>query len=70
MYFGKDSKSPISLLETGLFKEKILCYCPDGFYRKGNVDIVAQRYGFPVWSNFEHFKHVLSNSLLETLKLP
>ena len=70
MYFGRDSKSPISLLETGLFKEKIICYCPDGFYRKGNVDIVGERYGFPVWSNFENFKHILTNRLNETIKLP
>jgi len=46
MNFVKDTKSPISLLELGLFinSKKILVCCPDGFWRKGNVDIVCQRY--------------------------
>lgn len=45
LYFAPESKSPISLLELGLFHKKnmIVC-CPEGFYRKGNVDIVCRRY--------------------------
>lgn len=46
MYFDPNTKSPITLLEFGLFaysdKEITLC-CPEGFWRKGNVDIVAKR---------------------------
>ena len=43
------SKSPISLLELGLYAPsgKMLLVCPEGFWRKGNVDIVCQRYGIP-----------------------
>lgn len=46
MYFDPNTKSPISLLELGLFAEtgKLLVCCPDGFWRKGNVDIVCKRY--------------------------
>lgn len=46
MYIAPDSESPITLLELGLFAKegKIILCCPDGFYRKGNVDIVADRY--------------------------
>ena len=46
MYFDKDTKSPISLLELGLFAktDKLVVVCPDGFWRKGNVDIVCKRY--------------------------
>jgi hypothetical protein len=46
-----DTKSPISLLELGLFAHsgKVLICCPTGFWRKGNVDIVAERYGIPVY---------------------
>ena len=38
--------SPISLLELGLFarEHKMIICCPDGFWRRGNVDIIAQRY--------------------------
>jgi hypothetical protein len=46
MYFDEDTKSPISLLELGLYASsgKMIVYCPEGFWRKGNVDIVADRY--------------------------
>lgn len=54
MYFDPNTKSPITLLELGLFtnigrhlgtKQKVVVCCPEGFYRKGNVDIVCERYG-------------------------
>jgi len=46
MYFDENTKSPISLLELGLYASsgKMIVYCPEGFWRKGNVDIVAGRY--------------------------
>ncbi len=46
MYFDPSTKSPISLLELGLFATsgKLIVCCPDGFWRKGNVDIVCHRY--------------------------
>jgi hypothetical protein len=46
MYFDPTTSSPISLLELGLHarnKKMIVC-CPDGFWRKGNVDIVCKTY--------------------------
>ena len=47
MYIDPETKSPITLLELGLFAHagKITVCCPEGFYRKGNVDIVCDRYG-------------------------
>lgn len=47
MYFDPATKSPISLLELGLHAEagKLIVCCPEGFWRKGNVDIVCKRYG-------------------------
>lgn len=46
MYFAPDSKSPITLLELGLYARKgnVMMVCPEGFWRKGNVDITAERY--------------------------
>ena len=46
MYFDPETKSPISLLELGLFGStgKMIVCCPSGFWRKGNVDIVCERY--------------------------
>jgi len=46
MYFEPGTQSPISLLELGLFKDRnIVVCCPEGFWRKGNVDIVCAKYG-------------------------
>ena len=46
MYFDPKTKSPISLLELGLFSrsDKLMVICPDGFWRKGNIDIVCEKY--------------------------
>jgi hypothetical protein len=47
MYFQPSTKSPITLLEFGLYARsgKLIVCCPEGFWRKGNVDIVCRRYG-------------------------
>jgi hypothetical protein len=47
MYFDPLSKSPISLLELGLFARtgRMIVVCPEGFWKKGNVDIICDRYG-------------------------
>jgi len=47
MYIDPNTKSPITLLELGLFARdyKLIVCCPEGFYRKGNVDIVCRYYG-------------------------
>jgi hypothetical protein len=46
-YFDPKTQSPISLLELGLCAQKkptVVC-CPEGFWRKGNVDIVCKKFG-------------------------
>lgn len=55
MYFDPNTKSPISLLELGLFasSDKMFVCCPDGFWRKGNVEIVCERYNIPLFNNIE-----------------
>jgi hypothetical protein len=55
MYFDPNTKSPISLLELGKFadSDKLLVCCPEGFWRKGNVDIVCDRYRVPNYSKFD-----------------
>tara|TARA_R110000868_G_scaffold76573_5_gene220161 strand:- start:7345 stop:7821 length:477 start_codon:yes stop_codon:yes gene_type:complete len=46
-YFDKETKSPITMLELGLHakSQKLIVCCPEGFYRKGNVDVVCNKYG-------------------------
>jgi hypothetical protein len=56
-YFQPGTKSPISLLELGLcvnFRDtKIIVCCPEGFWRKGNIDIVCERLGIYVYTDLE-----------------
>lgn len=47
-YFQSGTISPISLLELGYCAgsyTNTIVYCENGFFRKGNVDIVCDRYG-------------------------
>jgi hypothetical protein len=56
MYFSPDTKSPISLLELGLHADEhnmIVC-CPDGFWRKGNVEIVCHRHRIPLHNDLDN----------------
>lgn len=60
---GKDSKSPITLLELGYVLGKmpnkmIFVCCPKGFYRKGNVDIMCNRSSVRV---YEEMAEMLSD---------
>jgi hypothetical protein len=50
IYFDKDTQSPITLLELGLHAKdgKMCVCCPDGFWRKGNVEIVCDRFNIPM----------------------
>ena len=49
IYFAPAAKSPVTLLELGLFARsgKVAVCCSDGYWRKGNVEIVCARYGVP-----------------------
>lgn len=65
MYFDPNTKSPISLLELGLYAGggKLIVCCPDGFWRKGNVDVVCQRYNIPVFTNIETLLMEVKNQI-------
>ena len=55
LFFAGGTKSPISLLEFGLYAQtnKLLVVCEADFWRKGNVDIVCERYQIPQYSTLE-----------------
>jgi len=61
MYFDPKTKSPISLLELGLYAEskKLIVLCPEGFYRKGNIDIVCEKYKIKQVKTFEELTEIL-----------
>lgn len=54
--FDPNTKSPITLLELGLVAgmgQQAIVYCPDPFWRKGNVDIVSSVYDLNVVDSLE-----------------
>lgn len=50
-----ETMSPISLMEFGMYarSKKLVVYCPHGFWRKGNIDVVCRRYQIPQVEKFE-----------------
>lgn len=58
-YFDPTGPAPITLLELGLFGltepgRTIVC-CPEGYWRRGNVQIVCDRYKVPLVDNIDEF---------------
>ncbi|MBI3038027.1 nucleoside 2-deoxyribosyltransferase domain-containing protein [bacterium] len=66
MYFDPMTKAPVSLLEFGLFlrSRKLIVLCPEGFWRKGNVDIVCKRYRVKTVKNFEEFTREIKRKIV------
>lgn len=56
MYFAPGTNAPITLMEFGICAatapQKMIVCCPEGFYRKGNVDIACARYGIEQVADF------------------
>jgi Nucleoside 2-deoxyribosyltransferase like len=62
-YFDPATKSPITLLELGLFgrgkdKDVVVC-CPPCYWRKGNVDIVCKRYKITQVENIDQLANYI-----------
>jgi hypothetical protein len=55
MYFAGNTMSPISLLEFGLYAQskKMKVVVEEDFWRKGNIDIVCERYAVEQFKTFE-----------------
>jgi len=65
----EDSKGPVTMLEIGLFagKESGLCI-EEGFYRRGNLEIVAQRYNIPIYRKLDDMMADLREALRKRKK--
>jgi hypothetical protein len=69
MYFDPNTVSPISLLELGVFahsKKMIVC-CPEGYFRKGNIDIVCEKYGIKQVETLEELISTFQNADIDEL---
>lgn len=67
MYFDPDTKAPITLLELGLFARtgKMIVACPEGFWKKGNVEIVCGRYGIECLGSLDELGRAIVRRLGE-----
>jgi len=65
MHFSPETKSPISLLELGLYanSDKLIVSCPAGYWRKGNVDIICERYGIKQTYDIDSITRWLENGV-------
>ena len=70
-YFDPNTKSPITLMELGLaagmvaagsLADIIVC-CPDGFWRKGNVEIMCDRFNLAICNTFNELVEKLKHSI-------
>ena len=64
VYITAASKAPITLLELGLHarQDNLVVCCEEGFWRKGNVDIVCERYGIKQVDTFEELLTFLKSN--------
>ena len=61
LYFDPNGLAPISLLELGLHAKsgKVIVCCPEGFWRRGNVQVVCDMYHIPLYGSIsEAVEHV------------
>jgi len=77
MYFDPNTRSPVTMAELGYLsgvhkatewnkmamrKDFVIC-CPEGFWRKGNIDIICQRASIEVLTDFEQSLKVLATTV-------
>ena len=66
-YFDPTTKSPITLMELGITavvssndgSPHVIVCCPEGFWRKGNVEMVCARFGIPMVTTYEDMMELL-----------
>lgn len=65
MHLAENTISPISLMELGLYarSEKLIVSCPKGFHRRGNVEVMAEKYNFLLFDDLgiatTHLRNIL-----------
>ena len=69
-YFDPTTKSPITLMELGIFANHerlahVIVCCPDGFWRKGNIEMVCDRYSMILVDNYNEMIELLTTHVQE-----
>lgn len=67
VYFDPETKSPVTMLELGMVgcekNGKVLVCCPDGFFRKGNIDIFCEMFEVKQFNSLEDIVKFLRKTL-------
>ncbi|KUI55184.1 hypothetical protein VP1G_02561 [Cytospora mali] len=65
VFFDERSKAPVSLLELGLCARsgKAVVGCDRGYWKRGNVQAVCQRYGLPMANNLDGLVALVADKL-------
>jgi hypothetical protein len=66
-YFAPDSKSPVTMLELGETintPNRCVVFCPEGFWRKGNVDLFCIDNNISMVSSFDEMFSYIENMFL------
>ena len=65
VYFDPETKAPITLLELGILTAKsdqVIVCCPEGFWRRGNVEVVCSSFGIQMVNTIDHLIDSILNS--------
>ena len=65
MWFPKDAKAPIALLETGLWlpRMKLLIGAEHGFYRRRNLELTCKHHAVPLHEKLKTMMDVVKSSI-------
>lgn len=64
-YFASGTLTPITLLELGMYagSGKAIVCCPEGFYKRGNVQMVCLRYGIELLGSLAELQEKVREKL-------
>lgn len=70
LYLQPGTLSPISLLELGMHAAsgKVVVCCKEGFWRRGNVQVVCRRYDIPLVETMEELQAEVRTRLVKILE--
>jgi hypothetical protein len=66
-FFDTETKSPVSLLELGLWSasDKVVVCCGEEYWKAGNVQLTCKRYGITCVEKFEQLVPLVEEMLIE-----
>lgn len=72
MYIAKDSQAPILLLEFGYIcgtaPEKLIICVEEGYWRRGNIEVMCNRHGIELHPDLDGAKYELSNRIAQRVQ--